>query len=146
MTAMIGRIPSKIFVKDRSPFARPASELGDNPVTDPSFRRTLPVSERRPGSATPLHRLLRHAAGQESAILLGGLPAIILTTALALGHAPLWPTVLAVLCLAIGVLVLEGALAGMNAGVRGWRLAREAAGAAVLGAILAALLVSLHAH
>ena len=107
---------------------------------------TKTVSERRPGGATPLHRLLRHSAGQESAILLGGLPAIILTTALALGHAPLWPTVLAVLCLAIGVLVLEGALAGMNAGVRGWRLAREAAGAAVLGAILAALLVSLHRH
>jgi len=38
---------------------------------------TKTVSERRPGSATPLHRLLRHSAGQESAILLGGLPAII---------------------------------------------------------------------
>jgi hypothetical protein len=48
---------------------------------------TKTVSERRPGSATPLHRLLRHAAGQESAILLGGLPAIILTTALALAQA-----------------------------------------------------------
>jgi hypothetical protein len=107
---------------------------------------TKTVSERRPGSATPLHRLLRHSAGQESAILLGGLPAIILTTALALAHAPLWPTVLAVLCLAIVILVLEGALAGLNAGVRGWRLAREAAGAALLGAILAALLVSLHIH
>ena len=107
---------------------------------------TKTVSERRPGSTTPLRRLLRHEAGQESAILLGGLPAIILTTALALARAPLWPTVLAVLCLAIVVLVLEGGMAGLNAGVRGWRLACEAAGAAVLGAILAGLLVFLHTH
>lgn len=90
------------------------------------------VSERRPGSAAPLHRLMRHSAGQESAIPLGGLPAVVLTTALALARAPLWPIVLAVLCTAIVVLVLEGALAGMNAGVRGWRLA--------------GLLFSLHAH
>jgi hypothetical protein len=107
---------------------------------------TKTVSERRPSSATPLNRLLRHSARHEATILLGGLPAIILTTALALAHAPLWPTVLAVLCLAIVVVVLEGALAGTNAGVRGWRLAGEAAAAAVLGLILAALLVSLHAH
>jgi len=107
---------------------------------------TKTVSERRPGSATPLHRLLRNSAIEEAPILLGGLPAIILTTVLALAHAPLWPTVLAVLGLTIVVLVLEGAMAGANAGVRGWRLAGEAAGAAVMGAILAGLLVSLHVH
>ena len=107
---------------------------------------TKTVSERRPGSATPLHRLLQHSAKHESTILLGGLPAVILTTALALAHISLWPTVLAVLGLAIAVLVLEGAMAGVNAGVRGWRLAGEAGSAAVLGAILAALLVSLHVH
>ena len=33
-----------------------------------------------------------------------------------------------------------------GAGVRGWRLAGEAGGAAVMGAILAGLLVSLHVH
>ena len=38
------------------------------------------------------------------------------------------------------------ALAGTNAGVCGWRLAGEAGSAAVLGVILAALLVSLHVH
>ena len=75
---------------------------------------TKTVSERRPGSATPLRRLLRHSAGQESAILLGGVPAIILTTALAPAHDQLWPTVLAVLCLTIVVLVLEGAMAGVR--------------------------------
>lgn len=107
---------------------------------------TKTVSERRPGSATPLHRLLRHSAGHESTILLGGLPAVILTTALAVAHVSLWSTVLAVLCTSIVVLVLEGALAGTNAGVRGWRLAGEAGSAAVLGVILAALLVSLHVH
>jgi len=47
---------------------------------------TKTVSERRPGSATPLHRLLRHSAKHESTILLGGLPAVILTTALAVAH------------------------------------------------------------
>lgn len=104
------------------------------------------VSERRPGSATPLHRPLRHAAYQEAPILLGGVPAIILTTVLALAHVPLWPTVLAVLGLTMVVLVGEGAMAGVTAGVRGWRLAREAVGAAVMGAILAGLLVSLHRH
>jgi hypothetical protein len=107
---------------------------------------TKTVSERRPGSATPLHRMLRRSAYQEAPILLGGVPAIILTTALALAHAPLWPTVLAVLGLTIVVLVLEGAMAGASAGVRGWRLATEAGGAAVMGAILAGLLVSLHVH
>jgi hypothetical protein len=104
------------------------------------------VSERRPGSATPLHRLLRHSAYEEAPILLGGLPAILLTTVLALAHAPLWQTVLAVLGLTIMVLVLEGAMAGVHAGVRGWRLAAEAGGAAVMGAIFAGLLVSLHVH
>ena len=107
---------------------------------------TKTVTERRPGSATPLHRLLRRSARQEAPILLGGVPAIALTTVLALAHAPLWPTVLAVLGLTIVVLVLEGAMAGVSAGVRGWRLAGEAGGAAVMGAILAALLVSLHVH
>ena len=107
---------------------------------------TKTVAERRPGSVTPLRRLLRHSAGEESPILLGGLPAVVLTTVLALAHAPLWPTVLAVLGLTIVVLVLEGAMAGATAGVRGWRLAGEACGAAVMGGFLAALLVSLHRH
>jgi hypothetical protein len=107
---------------------------------------TKTVSERRPGSATPLHRLLRHSAGHEATILVGGLPAILLTTALAVARVSLWSTVLAVLGTAIVVLVLEGALAGQRAGMRGWRLAGEAGSAAVLGAILAALLVSLHVH
>jgi hypothetical protein len=104
------------------------------------------VSERRPGSTTPLRRLLWHSARHESAILLGGVPTVALTTALALAQVSLWATVLAVLVTAIVVLVLEGALAGLKAGVRGWRLAAEAGSAAVMGVILAALLVSLHAH
>jgi hypothetical protein len=42
-----------------------------------------------------------------------------------------------------GTIVSAAALA---VGVRGWRLAGEAAAAGVLGAVLAALLVSLHRH
>jgi hypothetical protein len=93
---------------------------------------TKTVSERRPGSATPLHRLLRHSAGQESTILVGGLPAVILTTAMALAHLSVWPTVLAVLCTAIVVLVVEGALAGTSAG--GARLAARRGGGQRRGA------------
>jgi hypothetical protein len=104
------------------------------------------VSERRPGSTTPLRRLLRHSARHEATILLGGLPAVALTTALAVAGVPLWSTVLAVLVTAIVMLVLEGVVAGLKAGVRGWRLAAEAGSAAVMGVILAALLVSLHVH
>jgi hypothetical protein len=51
--------------------------------------------------------------------------------------------VLSVLATAIVMLVAEGALAALDAGMRGWHLAAEAASAAVLGAILAALLVAL---
>ncbi len=104
------------------------------------------VGERHPGSTTPLHRLLRRTARDESPILLGGVPAVALTTALAVAGVSVWATVLAVLITAIVVLILEGALAGLKAGMRGWRLAAEAGSAAVMGLILAALLVSLHVH
>jgi hypothetical protein len=105
---------------------------------------TSTVRERSPGSGTPLYRMLRHTGKQEATILLGGLPAVAVTTALALAGVTLWPTVLSVLATAIIMLVAEGATAAFRAGMRGWHLAAEAASAAVLGAILAALLVALH--
>ncbi len=104
------------------------------------------VGERHPGSTTPLHRLLRRSARDEAPILLGGVPAVAMTTALAVAQVSLWTTVLAVLATAIVALVLEGALAGLKAGMRGWRVAVEAASAALMGVIIAALLVSLHVH
>jgi hypothetical protein len=102
------------------------------------------VRDRRPGSGTPLHRLLRKSARHEAVILLGGVPAVAVTTALGLAGIMLWPTVLVVLATAIAVLILEGTLAGPHAVVRGWRLAAEACSAAILGAVLAGLLVALH--
>jgi hypothetical protein len=44
------------------------------------------------------------------------------------------------------VLVLVGFLAGLRAGMYGWRLSAEALSAAIMGGIFAALLVSLHRH
>lgn len=58
------------------------------------------------------------------------MPAVAVTTALALAGVTLWPTVLSVLVTAIVMLIAEGALAALDAGVRGWRLVGEAAGAA----------------
>jgi hypothetical protein len=40
----------------------------------------------------------------------------------------------------------QDALAGLHAGVPGWRLAAAAGAAAILGGIIAVLLYSLHGH
>ena len=40
----------------------------------------------------------------------------------------------------------QDALAGLHAGVRGWRLAAAAGAAAILGGIIAVLRFSLHGH
>jgi len=104
------------------------------------------VRERPPGSATPLHHLVWHAARNESAILAGGMPVVVVAAGLAVVGVSLWLSVLLDLGAATVVLVLVGLLAGLRAGVRGWRLGGEVVTAAVLGGILAALLVSLHRH
>src|SRR5215831_2470009 len=104
------------------------------------------VRERPPGSATPLHHLVWHAARNESAILAGGMPMVVVAAGLAVAGVSLWPSVLLDLGTATVVLVLVGLVAGLRAGVRGWRLGGEVVTAAVLGGILAALLVSLHQH
>src|SRR5215472_16887810 len=95
------------------------------------------VRERPPGSATPLHHLVWHAARNESAVVAAGL---------AVAGVSLWLSVLLDLGTATVLLVLVGLAAGLRAGVRGWRLGGEVVTAAVLGGILAALLVSLHQH
>jgi hypothetical protein len=104
------------------------------------------VRERPPGSSTPLRRLVWHAARNESAILAGGMPVVVVAAALAAVGVSLWLSVLLDLGTATVVLVLVGLLAGLRAGVRGWRLGGEVVAAAVMGGILAALLVSLHQH
>jgi len=104
------------------------------------------VRERPTGGATPLPRLMWHAAKNEASILAGGMPEVLVASALAVVGVSLWLSVLLDLGIAIVVLVLVGLLAGLQAGVHGWRLGAEALTAAVLGGILAALLVSLHQH
>jgi hypothetical protein len=102
------------------------------------------VRERPPGSATPLHHMVLHAARNESAILAGGMSVVVVAAGLAVAGVSVWLSVLLDLGAATVVLVLVGLLAGLRAGVRGWRLGGEVVTAAVLGGILAALLVSLH--
>jgi len=104
------------------------------------------VRERPEGSATPVHKLIWDAAKNESAILAGGMPAVIVASALAVAGISLWLSVLFDLGTDIVVLVLVGLLAGLRAGMHGWRLSAEALSAAIMGGILAALLVSLHRH
>ena len=104
------------------------------------------VRERPADSATPVHKLIWHSAKDESAILAGGMPAVMVASALAVAGVSLWLSVLFDLGTDIVVLVLVGFLAGLRAGMRGWRLSAEALSAAIMGGILAALLVSLHRH
>ena len=104
------------------------------------------VRERPGGSAAPLQQLIWHAAKDEASILAGGMPAVIVASALAVAGISLWLSVLLDLGTDIVVLVLVGLLAGLRAGMHGWRLSAEALSAAIMGGILAALLVSLHRH
>ena len=104
------------------------------------------MRERPAGSATPLHKLIWDSAKNESAILAGGMPAVIVASALTVAGISLWLSVLFDLGTDIVVLVLVGLLAGLRAGVHGWRLSAEALSAAIMGGSLAALLVSLHRH
>lgn len=107
---------------------------------------TATVSGRQPGSGVPLHRLIATSAKQESPILIGGLPAVLVVAILSIAHVSLWVTVLSDVVTVIVVLALDGLLAGLHAGTRGWRLGVEAGSAAIFGGLIAALLVSLHRH
>jgi hypothetical protein len=98
------------------------------------------------GSAPGQGRLIATSARHEASILVGGLPAVLVVAILSIAHVSLWVTVLSDLATVIVVLVLDGLLAGLHAGARGWRLGAEAAVAAVFGGLLAALLFSLHRH
>lgn len=107
---------------------------------------TATVSARQPGNTVPLYRLVAAAARHEASILIGGLPAVVVVAILSLIDTSLWVTVLSDAGVVIVVLALDGLLAGLHAGTRGWRLGIEAGSAAVMGGLLAALLVSLHRH
>ena len=97
------------------------------------------------GQCDALHKLIWDSAKNESAIL-GGMPAVIVASALTVAGISLWLSAWFDLGTGIVVLVLVGFLVGLRAGVHGWRLSAEALSAAILGGILAALLVSLHRH
>ena len=86
------------------------------------------------------------AARHESAILLGGLPALAVVITEVLTGVQLWVVVLSAVGTAIAMLAVEGLLAGMHAGVTGWRLPVETMSAMIFGVMIAGLLVWLHRH
>jgi hypothetical protein len=81
---------------------------------------------------------VRHPGGRDASGHRGERPAVAGIT--------LWLSVLFDLGTDIVVLVLAEFLAGLRAGMHGWRLSAEPVSAAIMGGILAALLVSLHRH
>jgi len=107
---------------------------------------TATVSGRSAGSAVPLRHRAGAAVRQEAAILAGGLPAVAAVVLENLAGVSLWICVLSGLGVAIVMLAVDGLLAGLHAGVKGWRLAAEIASAAVFGLLIALLLGSLHGH
>jgi hypothetical protein len=107
---------------------------------------TATVSGRGPGSGVPLRRRIPHAARQEAAILIGGIPALLDVVAMSAAGIRPWLIVLSALGVAIVMLAVDGLLAGMRTGVSGWKLAAETLGAAVFGGLIAVLLVSVHSH
>jgi hypothetical protein len=105
---------------------------------------TATLSGRRPGEGPPLWRRAWAGARHEAPILLGGVPLAVLVLALWLAGVNVNGIAIAALGTAIGLLAVEGGLAARQAGVTGWRLAAEAAGAAVFGALIGLLMAALH--
>jgi hypothetical protein len=104
---------------------------------------TLDHRHRGPGGTGTR---IRAAARHEAPILAGGLPAIAVFTVLWLTGVTVSADVIVTLCVTIATLALGGYLVGRQAGAKGWRLAAEAASAAVFGLLIALLLMSLHVH
>jgi hypothetical protein len=107
---------------------------------------TATVSDREPGDGATLRHRIASSARREATILLGGLPALLTEIALSLAGVTIWVSVLSAVSVAIAMLVVDGVLAGMCAGVGGWRLGAEGASAALFGCLIALLLVFLHTH
>lgn len=107
---------------------------------------TATVGGRRFGEATTLWHRIWESARHESAILIGGLPALLTEISLSLAGVTIWVGVLSSIGVAIVMLVADGVLAGIHAGEGGWRLGAEGVGAAIFGVAIAVLLVYLHSH
>jgi hypothetical protein len=90
------------------------------------------------GDHRPLHRRTPHAAAKEVFILVGGAPAIVVYLVLYLLGLSSTGAAYWALWFSVAFLSVIGYLGAHRAGIRGWRLALESAGAASLG-ILAVL-------
>jgi hypothetical protein len=96
------------------------------------------------GDRTHLVRRLLRCGRRETAVLLGGLPAVLtFSLSLALG-ADFSRSVNAALWLTFFLLAAVGYLAAHAAGITGWRLAGETSFAAVVGGSMVALNTLLH--
>jgi VIT1/CCC1 family predicted Fe2+/Mn2+ transporter len=90
------------------------------------------------GDHRPLHRRTPHAAAKEVAILAGAVPAVAVYVLLHLLGLSASSSAYWALWFSVAFLSVIGYLGAHRAGMHGWRLALESAGAASLG-ILAVL-------
>lgn len=102
------------------------------------------IGGRGQRNTRPLPDRIRSAARHEAMILAGGAPTVVISSVLALAGVGAYEIVLISAAGDIVVLALDGLLAGLQAGARGWALMWEILSAAVFGVLLAGLLQSLH--
>jgi hypothetical protein len=106
------------------------------------YIETLSVQYR--GDSRGFLRRVAHAAGSESSVLKGGVPAIVVYTVAALLGADPANAAAAAAYFSVLLLVVIGYLGAHRAGVRGWPLLGEVAAASSFGLLIVLGKVLLH--
>jgi hypothetical protein len=96
------------------------------------------------GDRRHLTKRLLHCARHEVAVVLGGLPTVIVFAGGSAAGLPPGTAVSVALWLTLGILAVVGYLSAHLAGVQGWRLAGETAFAALFGSSMIVLNTLLH--
>ena len=96
------------------------------------------------GDHRPLHRRTPHAAAKEVFILVGAVPAVVVYLALDLVGLSATNAAYWALWFSVAFLAVIGYLGAHRAGMQGWRLGLESAGAASLGVLAVLGKVFLH--
>jgi hypothetical protein len=79
---------------------------------------------------------LGHAAGEQSSVLKGGLPALVVYSVVAAAGADVSTAAFVAAYFSVGLLMVIGYLGAHQAGLRGWPLAGEVAAAACFGVLI----------